>query len=52
MAKGSGIHISGLALGILAIIAGVLIIWGALSLKWVIGIFLIIYGIIALMGKS
>ena len=52
MAKGSGIHLSGVMVGILAIVAGVLIIWGSLPLQWVVGIFLIIYGIIALVGKS
>ena len=52
MAKGSGANRSGLILGILAVVAGVLVIWGAISLKWVIGIFLIVYGIVALVGKS
>ncbi|HJX03419.1 MAG TPA: hypothetical protein VJ488_02550 [Dehalococcoidia bacterium] len=52
MAKGSGIQVSGVLVGILAIVAGVLILWGAISISLVIGIFLIVYGIIALIGKS
>jgi uncharacterized membrane protein HdeD (DUF308 family) len=52
MAKGSGTQTSGLVVGILAIVAGVLILWGAVSISLVVGIFLIVYGIIALIGKS
>ena len=51
MAKGSGFHISGPVMGLLAIVAGVLVIWGALPLQWVIGVYLIIVGILAFMGK-
>jgi hypothetical protein len=46
MAKGSGS--SGTLVGILAIIAGVLILLGFLPLYLVVGIFLIIWGILAL----
>lgn len=41
-----------LLIGILAIIAGILILWGYLSLNLVVGIFLIIYGILVLVGKK
>ena len=52
MAKGtSGIHLSGTVIGILAIIAGVLIIWGVVSFTLVIGVFLIVFGILSLTGK-
>jgi uncharacterized membrane protein HdeD (DUF308 family) len=37
--------------GILAIIAGVLVLWGYVSIGLVIGIFLIVYGIIVLAGR-
>ena len=42
---------SGLLIGILAIIAGVLILFRWLSLELVIGVFLIIYGILAIIGR-
>lgn len=51
MAKGSG-NAGNIILGILAIIAGVLVLWGKLSITLIIGIFLIIYGIIVLVKKS
>ncbi len=51
MAKGSGVHLSGMVIGILAIIAGVLILFGWLSITLVIGVFLIIYGILELIGR-
>jgi uncharacterized membrane protein HdeD (DUF308 family) len=38
-------------IGILAIIAGVLVLWGYVSIGLVIGIFLIVYGIIVLAGR-
>ena len=43
--------ISGTLLGILAIIAGALILFGWLSLSLVVGIFLIVFGIITLVRK-
>jgi hypothetical protein len=46
MAKGSSS--SGTLIGILAIVAGVLILLGFLPLYLVVGIFLIIWGILAL----
>jgi hypothetical protein len=46
--KGAGIHIEGVAPGILAIVAGSLVRWGYLSIGLVIGIFLIVYGIIVI----
>ena len=51
MAKSSGFHISGPVMGLLAIVAGVLVIWGVLPIHLVIGIYLIIFGILAFMGK-
>jgi hypothetical protein len=52
VSKGSGIHISGTVIGILAIIAGVLILFNWLSLSLIIGIFLIVYGILELVGRK
>ncbi len=43
--------ISGTLLSILAIVAGVLILTGLLSVSIVIGIFLIVFGIITLVRK-
>ncbi len=43
--------ISGTLLGILAIIAGVLILFGWLSLSLVIGIFLIVFGVLTLVKR-
>lgn len=42
---------SGTIGAILAIIAGVIILFGWISLQWVVGIFLIIWGILGLFGK-
>ena len=42
-------RISGTVLGILAIIAGVLILFDWLSLSLVVGVYLIVFGIITLM---
>ena len=44
--------LSGTAIAILAIIAGVIILFGWISLQWVIGIFLIVWGILALISKK
>lgn len=41
----------GWLIGILAIIAGVLILWLRLDLNLVVGIFLIVYGVLALVGR-
>jgi hypothetical protein len=52
MSKGSsGIHLSGTVVGILAIVAGVLVIFGVFPLIYVVGIFLIVFGILSLTGK-
>jgi hypothetical protein len=51
MAKGSGTKIQGPVMGILAIIAGVLILLGFLPLYLVVGIYLIIYGVIAIVER-
>jgi uncharacterized membrane protein HdeD (DUF308 family) len=41
-----------LLLGILAIIAGILILWGRLSIGLVIGIYLIVWGILTIIRKT
>lgn len=51
MAKGSGSTTSGTVIGILAIVAGVLMLLGFLPLYLVVGIYLVIFGILALIGK-
>jgi uncharacterized membrane protein HdeD (DUF308 family) len=51
MAKGSSGPSTGVFIGIIAIIAGVLVIWGALPINLVLGIFLIIFGILAFTQK-
>jgi hypothetical protein len=52
MAKGSsGIHLSGTVVGILAIVAGVLVIFNVFSIVYIVGIFLIVFGILQLSGK-
>jgi hypothetical protein len=43
---------SGTIIAILAIIAGVIILFGWISLQWVVGVFLIVWGILALLGKK
>ncbi len=43
--------ISGTLAGILAIIAGILILFNLLSLNLIIGIFLIVFGILTLMRR-
>ena len=50
MAKG-GITISGTVLAILAIIAGILVIFWFDIARWVLGIFLIVWGILSLIKK-
>jgi uncharacterized membrane protein HdeD (DUF308 family) len=50
MAK-SGIKLDGLAIGILAIIAGILILFKWLELSLVIGVFLLVYGIITIIRR-
>ena len=39
-------------IAIIAIIAGVIILFGWISLQWVVGVFLIVWGILALVGKK
>jgi uncharacterized membrane protein HdeD (DUF308 family) len=51
MAKGSGSTASGTVIGILAIVAGVLLLLNILSLHLIVGVYLIIFGILALIGK-
>ena len=49
--KRSGSNTNSIVMGLLAIIAGVLILFNWLSLKLVVGIYLIIVGILALAGR-
>jgi len=45
------ISISGMAMGILAVVAGLLVlIWPEL-LRWIIGIFLIVWGVLAIIDR-
>ncbi len=45
------ISVSGMAMGILAIIAGLLVlIWPEL-VRWIIGIFLIVWGVLAIINR-
>jgi uncharacterized membrane protein HdeD (DUF308 family) len=39
-------------MGILAIVAGLLVLIWPEFVRWVIGIFLIVWGVLAIMGKS
>lgn len=50
MAKKS-ITISGTAMAILAIIAGVLVLFWPSFIQWVVGIFLIVWGVLALIDR-
>ena len=50
MAK-SGLKLDGLAIGIIAIIAGILILFRWLDLYLIIGIFLLVYGIITIIRR-
>ncbi len=48
----AGFRASGTLIAILAIIAGLLILFGWLPLSLVIGIFLIVWGILELIGRG
>ena len=50
--QGKDMKMNNTLIGILAIIAGVLVLWMPSLLTWIIGIFLIVYGIMALTGKK
>jgi len=50
MAKRS-ITISGTAMAILAIIAGVLVLFWPSFVQWIVGIFLIVWGVLALLDR-
>jgi len=50
MAKKS-ITISGTAMAILAIIAGVLVLFWPSFVQWIVGIFLIVWGVLALLDR-
>jgi uncharacterized membrane protein HdeD (DUF308 family) len=45
------VSVSGMAMGILAVVAGILVlIWPEL-LRWIIGIFLIVWGVLAIIDR-
>jgi len=48
---GKGFQLSGTIIAILAIIAGVLILFNWLPVQWVVGIFFIVWGVLELIGK-
>ena len=50
MAKKS-IAISGTAMGVLAIVAGILILIWPSFVQWIVGIFLIVWGILAVINR-
>jgi uncharacterized membrane protein HdeD (DUF308 family) len=50
MAKKS-VTISGTAMGVLAIVAGILILIWPSFVQWIVGIFLIVWGILAVINK-
>ncbi|MGB8706557.1 MAG: DUF3096 domain-containing protein [Dehalococcoidia bacterium] len=50
MAKKS-ITISGVAMGVLAIVAGVLVLIWPDFVRWILGIFLIVWGVLAVINK-
>jgi uncharacterized membrane protein HdeD (DUF308 family) len=50
MAKKS-ITISGAAMAVLAIIAGIIVLFWFDAVRWVLGIFLIVWGVLALINK-
>ena len=46
------LSVSGVAMGILAVVAGLLVlIWPEL-VRWIIGIFLIVWGVLAIINKK
>ena len=46
------INVSRTVLGIIAIVAGVLCLFWFSALQWIVGIFLIVWGILTLIGKK
>ena len=50
MAKRS-FSISSVAMAVLAIVAGILVIFAFSIARWIIGIFLIVWGVLALLGR-
>ena len=50
MAKRS-VTVSGMAMGILAIIAGILVLFWPDFIRWVVGIFLIVWGVLAVINR-
>ena len=50
MAK-KGISLSGVAMGVIAVVAGILVIFSWALAKWIIGIFLIVWGVLAIIDR-
>lgn len=50
--SGKNISISGLAMGILGVIAGILVLIWPDFVRWIIGIFLIVWGVLAIIDRS
>jgi uncharacterized membrane protein HdeD (DUF308 family) len=46
------IIVSGLAMGILAVVAGILVLIWPEFVRWIIGIFLIVWGILAIINRK
>ncbi len=45
------ISISGVAMGVLALVAGILVLIFPELVRWIIGIFLIVWGVLAIMNR-
>ena len=45
------IPVSGVAMGILAIVAGILVLFWFEAARWVLGIFLIVWGVLAIINR-
>jgi uncharacterized membrane protein HdeD (DUF308 family) len=46
------ISISGMTMGILAVVAGILVLIWPEFVRWIIGIFLIVWGVLAIVDRS
>ncbi len=45
------ITLSGVTMGIIAIVAGILVLFWFDAMRWILGIFLIVWGVLALINK-
>lgn len=50
-AKRTGARINGVAMGILAIVFGILVLAWPGMLRWLVGIYLIVVGVLAIFGR-